>query len=135
MLEGMRKLVDEATQMPWFSIDTKDSWSLHGEARDWKSKNPDKPGPGMQILKAPKHGTPYAEYWPNWADGGLILEAVNRFPFFLDWADDVAKRHYPVACTCKRVHLLCAEDRRYNWDQCPEVIALVRALERLHGGG
>lgn len=38
---------------------------------------------GNQILKAPKHGTPYAEYWPMPAEAAYILAACNAFPALL----------------------------------------------------
>lgn len=42
-----------ATAGPWIAYDDENSWSLHVA------------GAPLQILKAPKHGTPYAEYWPD----------------------------------------------------------------------
>jgi hypothetical protein len=132
-LAGLRKMVDEATLGPWRSAESKDTWTLHGEAREFKGKIKGGVGPSMQILKAPKHGTPYAEYWPNPVDSALIVEAVNRFSFWLDWAEDVAARHFPTVCGCSTDHLLCAPHRVYQWDQCPEVKALFRAIEMTHG--
>lgn len=52
-----------ATPGPWESRDTPDHWSLHMEG-----------GP-FQILKAPKKGTPYAEYWPDLPTGDFITES------------------------------------------------------------
>jgi hypothetical protein len=127
-LAELRKMVDEATLGPWSSMESKDHWSLHGHARQFKGKIK----PSMQILKAPKHGTPYAEYWPNAADGAIITKAVNFFPFWLDWADDVAARHYPTICGCSKTHFLCAPHRSYQWEQCPEIKSLVRAVEMFH---
>jgi len=131
-LEGLRKLVNEATLGPWYCAESRDVWTLHGEAREFKGKIKGGAGPSMQILKAPKHGTQYAEYWPNAADGAIIVEAVNSLSFWLDWAEDVATRHYPVVCSCKDTHFLCAANRMYSWEECPEVLGLVRAVERLH---
>lgn len=131
-LANLRKIIDEATLGPWRAEDSKYFWSLHGEARDFKKKNPDASGPSMQILKAAKTGTPYAEYWPNAADGKMLVESANRFAFFLDWADDVAARHYPLKCGCVNDHYLCGEHRVYNWNECPEIIGLIRAVEMFH---
>lgn len=131
-LSELRKMIDEATLGPWRSAESSDHWSLHGEARAFKGKMKDGIGPSMQILKAPKHGTPYAEYWPNAADSALITQAVNQFSFFVAWAEDVLKRHFPTLCGCKNVHYLCAEHRMYPWDQCPEVIAVMKAIGMVH---
>lgn len=133
-LSELRKMVDEATLGPWRSTETKDAWCLHGEARKFKGKTKDGIAPSMQILKAAKRNTPYAEYWPNDADGALIVGAANYFPFFLDWAEDVAARHYPVVCGCRSIHFLCAANRIYSWEECPEVRSLVRAVDKLHIG-
>lgn len=132
-LAEMRKLIDSATLGPWFAAESRDTWSLHGEARAFHTTKK-KPiiAPSMQILKAPKHGTPYAEYWPNEFDGKLIVDAVNFLPFWLDWAEDVAARHFPTPCTCKDTHFLCAAHRMYSWDECPEIAGLLRAVESLH---
>lgn len=134
-LAQLRKMVDEATLGPWRSIESKDYWSLHGEARSFKGKLKDGVGPSMQILKAAKHSTPFAEYWPTASDGALIVDAVNALPFWLDWAEDVARRHYPVPCACNKTHFLCCSDRMYDWNECPEAKALIRAVWRLHRGG
>lgn len=131
-LAELRKIAESATLGPWHYLESNDTWTLHGEAREFKSKNPDRPAPSMQILKAPKRGTQYAEYWPNKEDSVLIIEAANSFLFWLDWADDVAARHYPSICGCNKTHFLCAPHRAYQWDQCPEIKGLIRALEKTH---
>lgn len=132
-LANLRKLVNEGTLGPWRSMESKDTWTLHGEARQFKGKLKGGVGPSMQIVKAPKHSMPFAEYWPNAADTALIVEAVNMLPFWLDWAEDVATRHFPTVCGCRSDHFLCSPHRAYPWHQCPEIKALVRAIERLHG--
>ena|SRR5690349_11938049 len=134
-LAEIRKLIDRATLGPWYALESTDHWSLHGEAREFKGKTKDGIGPSMQILKAPKHGTPYAEYWPNLADGTLLVKAVNVLPFWLDWAEDVAKRHFPTPCSCGLNHFLCAEHRAYEWSQCPEMKGLIRSIKRMHISG
>lgn len=132
-LGELRNLVDYATLGPWRSLESRDTWTLYGEAREFKGKLKHGAGPSMQIIKAPKHGTPYAEFWPNAADGKLIVEAVNRFSFFLDWAEGVATRHFPTPCGCQiDTHFLCSANRAYSWEECPEVIGLVMAVEMLH---
>lgn len=132
-LDELRKLVDEATLGPWRYEESKDTWTLHGEARGFKGRTKDGFGPSMQILKAPKRGTDYAEYWPNAADGALLVMAVNMFPFWIDWATGVLNRHIPVVCGCRKDHFLCGPHRVYQWSECPEVIAVDRALSMIHG--
>lgn len=53
----MRGTAQAAYPGPWISDDNEDCWRLHSK--------PDPHRPSMQILKAPKHDTPYAEYWPD----------------------------------------------------------------------
>lgn len=53
----MRQRAQDAYPGPWISDENDDCWRLHSA--------PDRRFPTAQILKAPKHGTPYAEYWPD----------------------------------------------------------------------
>lgn len=131
-LDELRKMVDEATLGPWRSLENNDTWTLHGNAREFKGKA--KGGtPSMQILKAPKRGTSYQEYWPNVADSALITTAVNMFPFWIDWATSVLNHHVPSVCGCRQDHFLCSPHRQYQWNECPEVLAVARVLEMAHG--
>lgn len=50
-----------ATDGVWRAQDGEQCWTLHADP--------------VQILKAPKTGTPYAEYWPNEADAALLEHA------------------------------------------------------------
>lgn len=68
---------------PWISDDSEDCWRLHSA--------PDPHFPTAQILKAPKHGTPYAEYWP---DGPTAAHITAWHPgvalAVADWLDATA---------------------------------------------
>lgn len=74
--EGMRKAAEAATKGPWWADDSDLCWRLHGVG----FRVPPPPGAewigeqvlNKQILKAPKSGTPYAEYWPGEADAKWI---------------------------------------------------------------
>lgn len=133
-LADLRKMVDEATLGPWRAVESRDFWTLHGEARSFVGKSKRVIAPSMQIAKAPKTGMAFAEYWPNPADSALIVEAINRMPFWLSWAEDVLTRHFPVPCACGKVHsLLCSAHRMYLWDECPETQAVARAIDMIHG--
>ncbi len=56
---------DGYTPGPWEATEDEDCWRLLG-----RNGVP-------QILKAPKRGTPYAEYWPDPKDAVLILMAPD----------------------------------------------------------
>jgi hypothetical protein len=65
------------TPGPWFYEEDDYMWQLFG-------------GNGimpLQLLKAPKRDTPYAEYWPNEADANIIVAA----PDMLEALRDVLK--------------------------------------------
>lgn len=72
------ELAWKATKPPWSADDSAECWRLHGTAFHVPAHGgiPEQRAT-LQILKAPKHGTPYAEYWPNEHDAALILHAVN----------------------------------------------------------
>ncbi len=73
--EKLRAIATAATPGPWWSDESDQCWRLHGVARRIPAQLDGLiPEQVMnhQILKAPKHGTPYAEYWPGPADAELI---------------------------------------------------------------
>lgn len=82
MSEKRRAAIEErhasATEGPWFSDDSESSWRLHGVAfripPPLGGKIPEQVV-NKQILKAPKHSTPYAEYWPVGGDADFITHA------------------------------------------------------------
>lgn len=64
-VETIRKRANSASPGPWIYDEDEQCWRLHSDSD---------PGfPSMQILKAPKYGTPYAEYWPKPADADHIV--------------------------------------------------------------
>lgn len=67
-----------ATDGPWWVQETDQCWTLHGVHATLPAQGSIPPQViGAQILKAPKTGTPYAEYWPNRADGKRIPMMSN----------------------------------------------------------
>jgi hypothetical protein len=72
--------LDAATEGPWWADDSDNCWRLFGV---WHRIPPQLGGKipeqvvKKQILKAPKHGTPYAEYWPADADADFIVNAPS----------------------------------------------------------
>lgn len=79
----IRELAEAAYPGPWISDDSDNCWRLHS--------SPDPRFPTMQILKAPKRNTPYAEYWPDEATAGHIV-AWSPPPALAvaDWLDQAA---------------------------------------------
>lgn len=70
-VEEVLRLDREATAAPWNSDDNADCWRLHGSGIADGC---------VQILKAPKHSTPFAEYWPPIPDAVLITTYRTAAP-------------------------------------------------------
>lgn len=69
---------EAATPGPWWSDESDLMWRLHGvHARIPGNENTLLPEQiiNKQIVKAPKSGTNYAEYWPDEADDAFITHA------------------------------------------------------------
>lgn len=87
-----------ATEGPWWSDESDDAWRLHGVAFMVPAQGAIREQVvNKQILKAPKRGTPYAEYWPDPADAAFILAndpaaTILRCEALLR----VVERHRPV---------------------------------------
>jgi hypothetical protein len=112
VLEAWRSAEQAATPGPWWSDESDSTWRLHGVAArlpGWRACTVHgQPEPGCaqcgrllipeqvvnrQILKAPKHGTPYAEYWPDEADSAFIVTARTAVPALLAVAAGALERH------------------------------------------
>jgi hypothetical protein len=63
--DTIRRRANAAYPGPWIFDDDEQCWRLHSA--------PDPRFPTAQILKAPKCGTPYAEYWPDAATADHIV--------------------------------------------------------------
>lgn len=74
-LDEIEALATAATPGPWWSDEDENCWRLHGVAMrippQMDGLIPEQVV-NAQILKAPKRGTPYAEYWPGAADSRHI---------------------------------------------------------------
>lgn len=68
-VEEIRARLDAVQPGPWQAHDTEHDWSLHA-------------GP-YQILKAPKGGTPYAEYWPDERHAAFLVNAQADIAYLL----------------------------------------------------
>jgi hypothetical protein len=97
-LEEIRAREQAATRGPWWFDEDDLMWRLHGvhavlpTGIDWL---PDQVL-NHQILKAPKSGTPYAEYWPNDADAAFIIAARTDVPRLLKALEAALGFHQPV---------------------------------------
>ena len=75
-----------ATDGPWHSDENDMFWQLFGvgavvPAQEITPEWTVPPQPLYhQLVKAPKKGTPYAEYWPKEADGRFIVRARTDVP-------------------------------------------------------
>lgn len=74
-----------ATPGPWWFDEDDLVWRLHGVHAVLPTGLAWLPDQVInhQILKAPKQGTPYAEYWPNEADAAFIVHARTDVPRLL----------------------------------------------------
>jgi hypothetical protein len=84
VLAAIQARTDAATEGDWWIEDSDTTWVLQGVAfriagdGAWPEQIVNK-----QILKAPKSGTPYAEYWPDAADAEFIAHARTDIPYLL----------------------------------------------------
>jgi hypothetical protein len=86
-IAAMREREAAATRGPWLAEDSGDCWQLFGAVT-----------PGihpLQLIKAPKCGTPYAEYWPDDADAVFIAAARSDMPRLLAGYEALLKLHQP----------------------------------------
>lgn len=119
--QTLRELLAKATPGPWWWDEDDDCMRLHGVA-----------APGSlakrQILKAPKRGTPYAEYWPGPADADLIVAMHEALPGILDENADLKRalhRALPII-----VELCQIENRQEDQEVLDEIRALLAAPEK-----
>jgi hypothetical protein len=115
ILAGWREAADSATPGPWWFDESDWCWRLHGVAfkippqlfPDGEVMIPEQVV-NKQILKAPKTGTPYAEYWPDAADAAFIVTARTAMPLLLAAVEAVLNLH-ARAEKPSRTTRVCAE--------------------------
>lgn len=66
------ELCKKASEGPWHFTDTEDVWMLFGGFNGH-----------MQLIKAPKNSSEYAEYWPETDDAVFISETRAALPYWL----------------------------------------------------
>ena len=74
-LEQVGERAQAATPGPWEAEENEDCWELYGAVRPMLHP--------LKLIKAPKHGTPYAEYWPLPNDADFIAHARTDVPRLL----------------------------------------------------
>jgi hypothetical protein len=81
-LAAIKERAGKATAGPWWFDEDDQVFRLHGVYKIIPSFMEGIPDQILnhQILKAPKTGTPYAEYWPNEADAAFIVAARTDVP-------------------------------------------------------
>ena len=97
-LTEIREREQAATTGPWWFDEDELTWRLHGvHAMIPAQMDGLIPEQVMnhQILKAPKSGTPYAEYWPGAADAAFITSARTDVPALLGALEAVLALHRP----------------------------------------
>lgn len=67
------KTVMESTPGEWYYQENDDVWQLFGGEYGH-----------MQLIKAPKHGTNYAEYWPEMEDAKLMCMAREALIYYME---------------------------------------------------
>ncbi|MFF0409135.1 hypothetical protein ACFYUY_01700 [Kitasatospora sp. NPDC004745] len=84
-LAAIQARADAATEGEWWVEEDDRVWTLHGVHARIPSGVPEigEQILNHQILKAPKTGTPYAEYWPDRADAEFIAHARADVPALL----------------------------------------------------
>jgi hypothetical protein len=120
-LAAIRERERAATRGPWEGEDDEDCWRLFGAT-----------GTGLhplQILKAPKRGTPYAEYWPREDDAKFIVAARSDVPSLLAAVEAVLKLAGQLIPQAPSYSAL-AEDRMWIRQECADMIhaAIASAL-------
>lgn len=96
-LAEIREREQAATRGPWWFDEDDLMWRLHGVHAVMPPFMEGFPEQVLnhQILKAPKQGTPYAEYWPAPADAAFIVAARTDVPRLLKALEKALSFHQP----------------------------------------
>ncbi|SDW24396.1 hypothetical protein [Paenibacillus sp. PDC88] len=96
-------LCEAATPGPWFAQNNADTWQLFGGTLGV-----------MQLIKAPKHGTNYAEYWPEEADAEFIAQAREGWP-------EAVRRAIEAEAEVERLHAFIEHESEVAIDVTLEI--------------
>lgn len=99
-------MTEPRQEYEWFAEEDEFSWQLF---KRYISEDETMITMPLQILKAPKKGTPYAEYWPQERESKIIIDALNRAESEVlsakDWkkvVDDLIQDHEEALARTKR---------------------------------
>jgi hypothetical protein len=141
-LAAIRERHAAATDGPWWFDESDTCWRLHGVMGRIPPLRRDGLFPeqvmNKQILKAPKQGTPYAEYWPGEADGAFISHAWEDVRDLLGEVDRLKAKLAEMGSAVARVRTLHAEvPYRPGYCYCtnPYPCPTIRALDPDDEGG
>jgi hypothetical protein len=126
-LAAIKERAEKATPGPWWFDESDLAWRLHGVHAIIPPVMEGFPGQVLnhQILKAPKTGTPYAEYWPNEADAAFIVAARTDVPRLLAVVGKVLEAHRDAGGRCA----WCRDpDGQRQKFPCGEYLAITREL-------
>lgn len=136
-LAAIKARADAATRGPWWFDEDDEVFRLHGVHAIIPPVMDGFPEQVLnhQILKAPKQGTPYAEYWPGEADAAFIVAARADVPRLLAAVDALIELHRPIdrgrvmACCegCEAVNGEFHGGCCHEWP-CPTYEAILAAL-------
>lgn len=96
-LVAIKGRTEAATPGPWWFDEDDRTWRLHGVHAIIPPFMEGMPEQVMnhQILKAPKQGTTYAEYWPSEADAAFIVAARTDVPRLVAALEAALNYHQP----------------------------------------
>jgi hypothetical protein len=122
-LAAIKDRAEQATAGPWWFDEDDQVFRLHGVYKIIPSFAEGIPDQVLnhQILKAPKTGTPYAEYWPNKADAAFIVAARTDVPRLADALEKALELHgsvpwYASAMDCEHPEPPEDSDAHDDWD-------------------
>ncbi|WP_342409843.1 hypothetical protein [Paenibacillus sp. FSL R10-2778] len=85
-------MCEAATEGPWTDSEDDSMWMLFGGHMG-----------AMQLIKAPKRSTPFAEYWPDKVDVNFIKGARTALPYWLKEAKERGERERKLKKTLERI--------------------------------
>jgi hypothetical protein len=127
-LAAIREYAEAATKGPWWHDEDELMWRLHGVHAvipAWPDGLIGEQVMNHQILKAPKSGTPYAEYWPSEADGAFITRSRSDLPRLLAVVEKVLAAHHDSGGRCSWCRN--PDGQRALWP-CGEHLTITREL-------
>lgn len=119
LIERLQDVINKAGTGEWIAEESEDAWELY-QVNQNAFFHP------MKLIKAPKHGTPYAEYWPT----PEVSEFIERLdPGVADALLNVVIASMEIASPNYR--FLVADEVKIRMDQIQELIGAIDELEQI----